>query len=463
MRPQTLHDHLLIVWHRRHMVGLTVLAAGLSALLVSILMRPTYEASSEFFINADLPRTSPYRPNAAEPAPMAAPLVAQEFEKWYSGLLESAAVREKVVRFAVDAGVPPVAIDSNRLRSAVDVQFNRKHIVRVRVRDADPARAALIANAYPRALDRFVRETADSGGSERGARLANIMNDLIGRLLEAHERREALLAGKAAVDVRDDMQALAQRRNQLETQIADTEGRLKSVDARLAEGEKQLNRETQAGEASGGATWGNTVPRLQKEVADLETDLAAARAEFDGEKGDLHPRVRNLKARLAAKREQLKRETDAVKGSAIRTPDSWEEHLRREAGTLRQDQRALAAELGARNLALREVQQRIAGLAALRAREQASLAEIGRIERMIENVALRQRDLQYGNDAEPLVVVQSAVVPVSPAWPVPVWNVLVAVALGLVGGLYLAFLYDYIARVHALGRLRGQHAAASAP
>lgn len=443
----TLHAYLSLVWRRRAVVGLTALCAAGSALLLSLLLPSTYEASSEFFINADTPRVSPYQPDATVAAPLAAPLVLQEVEKWYSGLLESAAVRERVVALARARGVAPDAVDAPGLRGAVDVQFNRKHIVRVRVRDADPARAALLANAYPTALADFVRDAASQGETERAARLTAILGRLLGELLDAHRRRETLLAGKVAADLRDEMTGLAARRNALETQIADSEGRLKGIEARLAEGQSLLAGETRAGAAGSGAAWGSAVARLQRELADIDTDLAAARAEFNGDKADLHPRVRALAARQKAKREQLRRESEVVKGSGIRAAESWEEVLRRETGGLRQERGALGAELTVRRAALQEVQGRIAGLAGLRAREQTGSAEITRIERMIDSVAVQQRALQYGNDARPLVVVQSAAVPVRPAWPLPLFNLLVGFLLGVGAGIYAAFAVDYAARV----------------
>ncbi|MFO0768815.1 MAG: hypothetical protein U0231_19010 [Nitrospiraceae bacterium] len=87
---------------------------------------------------------------------------------------------------------------------------------------------------------------------------------------------------------------------------------------------------------------------------------------------------------------------------------------------------------------------------------QANYQELSRrvdqYQRLADNLQTTIEEIaaQRSHDMKSLVIVDRAVPPKNPIFPDPVINTLVAIGLGLVGGIFYAFLIDYTERM-ALG------------
>jgi uncharacterized protein involved in exopolysaccharide biosynthesis len=448
METRTLYDHWLVIRRSAWLVVLTTASAVASAYFLSLSMPKLYESTEEFSIVPESQQAF-FAPGAGTLRAQLAPLLLQEMQKWYQATLESHAIRERVA--AAVTGVT-----AGELYDAVDVEVTRKHVLRVRVRDRDPQRAAAIASVYPAALNDFMRASSERR-QEQSMRTATETLRVTEEQLRDARRRLAdfHMAGRTA-GLNREVERLAERKTALEADISRGQGRIDALERRIAMTGEQLATESRNLKGAGGALLGGPVQRLLLEVSDLEAELAAVRVEFDGKLGERHPRVRTVAARLEQKRRDLDAQIAALDASGARPADSLVEQLRREFLNLHREHAAARAEDAATRATLELLMRRIDALQSARQSEEQMLADIARFERMRDTLALRIRETQVQALAPSDLVVRltPAVVPREHKFPLPWLNAAIGAVLGFFAGVYLAFFADWLGRSRAARGLR---------
>ena len=146
----TLSDYWVDIYARKRMVLLTMLAAGVTAALVSSVLPPLYEAKTVFYspINITLPS---YTNSDSGVVLGQAPFIPPTEEKAASigiGILRSKDVFRKLA-----AEFPPNTVDS--LTKNTDIKVSREFMLEVYVRPRDPAVATAIANRFSQIYQEF--------------------------------------------------------------------------------------------------------------------------------------------------------------------------------------------------------------------------------------------------------------------------------------------------------------------
>jgi uncharacterized protein involved in exopolysaccharide biosynthesis len=447
MKSLTAYDYWQILNRRRGMVGLTMASAVVVALVASLLLPPVYEAQCDFYIIAESPNQLRSIGSLSAPTKTSSvsPILFQDLEKWYQGTLESVSVRS-IVRELVPNK------DLISLRRDVDIEYSRKHILSVRVRDGDPGVAAATANAYPAALTRFLLQI----GERRERLLAESIDKTIKendkQLEKLYERLRRLLLDARSPGLVNELQGFTARKAGLESEIASNSSKTEVIDKNIKMTMDALSEEARRTVTTQGTQLISTLQRLQNDIADIEADLAAARAEFDGPQGEQYPKVRELVARLAQRRQSLEHELEAVRsGDPVREPSSTYEQLRRELLNLYRDRLSTTATLAEKKAELAALSARADEMQVPTQREQDIRAEITSLEQARQGLRSRADDMVTENAAEsaPVVILASAYPPTEAKFPLAVFNTLVAALLGLIAGAYVALAYDYVCRVRA--------------
>ncbi len=412
---------------RMTMIAITMASAVTVAVLASLLMPKVYQSSTEFYLVTESPALGMLSRLGAAAA--GAPLLAKETERWFVGILESAAVRERVSRAVPQKS--PMELDDD-----VDVEITRNHIFRISVRDKDPLAAASIANAYPPALREFLRSASMARSQRTGEANQASLAELDQLVVQAQRETETMLAGQHAPSVQAEMQRLLQRKAALESEIENARALLDGIEQRIGVASEQLNQEG----ARIGALASPNQQRLLKDVSDLEADLAAASAEFDGKYSERHPKIKALRARVQQKQAELERERVALGQAEVKPADTFHEQLRREIMGLYKDRSAAKAEMISSTRSLATLVSRIGKLLPNMLREQETASAITRLERMRDTILLRDRDnrLASASEPSPIVVVAHSEPATTPKYPRLWLNAAVAALLGLIGGTGLA-------------------------
>jgi len=440
MEDRTLYDHWLVLRRSMPILLVTTLVAGATAWGLSRVLPQVYESVEEFSI---VPESQPafFTPGGGTLRAPLAPLLIQDLQKWYQATLESHAIRARVAE-AVKG------VDAAALEREVDVEVTRRHVVRVTVRNYDADMALAIASAYPVALNEFI----EASSRQRQERTMKSASDALARteeqILAVRARLATVLRQGRTPGLLRELERLGERKTALEGDAQRIQARVEGQERRVALTSEQLAAEARSARASGGALLAGPVQRLILEVSDLETELAGARAEFDGKLGERHPRVRILVARLEQKRADLEKQVAAVESTGSRPADSLFEQLRREFLSASRERDASRAELAATNASLEQLSQRIQSMQGNRESEELALAEINRLERMRDTLALRIRETQVMSlsPADLVVRLTPATRAAQAKFPLPVLNMLIGACLGLIGGMYLAFFNDWLVR-----------------
>lgn len=429
---------------RKGLVLLTAASAAAAAVVISLLIPPVYESRVVFQV-AESPEGESLGAAARSLLPGTDPGAA----------LHVVTLQSMLIRREVAAQVPGRRPEA--LEEATDVSVFRKAALQVRVLDTEAEMAARLANAYPEALERFLVQRR---ATRREASIA-ALDTQRSRALERAQAARAALGGflqqQRTPSLQREQDGLLARWQQAQAELAAAELRSASLTQRLAATAQQVQAESLL--AAGGLQ--SPVPALQRlaqELAALEVDLAAARAEYDGEQGALHPKVKALSARVQQRRQQLADESAAQAGggaaSAPLPADQLREQLRRELLELQRQRQSLGAEIQGRRAEAERLRRQLGDGQAPRLQEQ-------QLQLQLEN-ALREADLlgqrlvelntqALRRDRQVLVLTEA--VPAGAArFPNAVWNGLLGAGLGAVAGLYLALYSRLSGRARALPR-----------
>ena len=405
------------------MLGVTAGSAAATAILLSLMWPNVYQSRTDFYMASSAQGLGML--SRAGIAAAASPLLARETEKWMTGVLESAAVRERVSRAVPRKSALELADD-------VDIDVTRYHIIRVSVRDRDPQLAATIANAYPSALRDFLRTTSIAHSQSTAEAIKLSRSELDQLLAQAQRKTERLLARQHSPSVQTEAQELLARKAALETDLEKSRARLDGIDQRIRVASEQLDKE---GSRSSALSSQNQ-QRLMKDVSDLEAELAAARVEFDGKYAERYPKIRALEARLKQRQTELQRDRAILDESEVKPAETFYEQLRREILGLYKERGAVAAEIRSGTQSLSALAKRTGKLPASVLQEQEMLSNIRQLERMRDSLAQRDRDNRLATATQPIpiVVVAEAVPATAPKYPQMWLNAMVAALLGLIGG-----------------------------
>jgi len=359
MPLRTFLDYGTLLYRRRAVVALTALSAALTAAVVSFTLPPVYQATCEFFVTEPILPPSFFSPDGGTGAAsreILLPVIAQERERSYLGLLESVAVWQRVHQ-----EVPEKPFES--LARDVDIEVSRKHIIRVTVRDHRPEIAARTANAYVKALNDFLFEA----GTERQLQTSKNMNDQLtttrNELANASKELTAFQKSVSTADVPREVGQIIDRRAAMEAALEQARVQLSKVESQITSAKQR---------------------QLVDRVAEFEVERAALQAEV-------------------AERKQ------AVDRMTTTTTD----------------------------------------LASQQRREEQLHSNVARLQGMVDNLtrAVEESQAQARSREDPIVVVKEGRAPVSPILPLPIIDALVAAVVGIIGGIYLALLLEYLATV----------------
>ena len=230
MEPRTFQEFGSFLYRRRAVILITAASASLAALAVSLSLPKVYEATCDFIVTEPSEPPSFFGPDGANGAAsreVLLPVITQERERSYQGLLESNAVWQRVHR-----QVPEKPFES--LTRDVDVETTRKHIIQVRVRDADRGVAARTANAYFRALDDFLSETATQRQGQTSQNLATQLERTRGELAAAGAALADFLGSVKTADVPREVQQIIDRRASMEADLEQARVGLKKMESKIA-------------------------------------------------------------------------------------------------------------------------------------------------------------------------------------------------------------------------------------
>jgi chain length determinant protein EpsF len=419
-----LRQVLLILRLRWWVVIGTLLASTALALAVSLLLPKQYTAETSLLLDIKTdPLVATLAPNFATPSYIAT----------QSEILQSERVATRVVKMLglaqntkaveqwreeTEGRVPLETYFGALLLKGLKVEPGRgSSLMTISFTGSDPKFAAAGANTFARAyLDTSVELRVDPA-REYAKFFDERQKQLRTELENAQERLSAFQQKKGIVVSSERMDQEVSRLTNLELALATAQ----TEQAETSSRQGNSGRETSADVVNSAA-----VQTLRSELARAQTQLIEVSSRF----GNRHPQRIEAEARVGELRQQLAAEMRRVSGGTSSVNRIAEQKIAELKNMVDTQKKAV--------LALRSQRDEAAVL----------LRDVDTAQRAYDAVA--QRRTQLANEAQaeqtPARVLSPAMEPLKPSKPNLVKNTLVGVILGILGGVGLAFLLEYLDR-----------------
>jgi polysaccharide biosynthesis transport protein len=202
------------------------------------------------------------------------------------------------------AGLPVGSLTPNDLQTMVQVEAVTPEVLRVSAQASTPEVAGEMANAVASTFVQFYGELSTNAVNE-SLKLLNQQERKAARELE--QTRIAVQKYKAQHHIaalNDQLSGVLNRLNAVRQAREGTSAQLAELDAQLKELQAQLGKTPATVRVVEKSNDSPTAQQLRVQLGDLERDLALARGSYT----ELHPRVQELKAKLATTQRRLRQE-----------------------------------------------------------------------------------------------------------------------------------------------------------
>lgn len=436
MREKELLDYWLVLYRRRWMIILVIIAAVATSLAYTYFLPDVYQSKAVFFI--------PRRPDVIsflssdEQSLKRSPLlpeIAEEPHSPYIGMLKSKALRELVRN-----DFPHKTIDD--LRSDVDFSLTDEYMIEVHARDLDPVKAAGIANVYVKYLNQLIGAYSKSLTGEHQATIGQQIEEIRRRLDNARTQYKEFQERNDAVALGEEKNQLVSQKIRLQAEVDANKIELHENDTKLSALRKQLTEEEKLLTSSTLIT-SPLLEKLRVDLVNLELNMAVKRTEIR----ESHPDFILMKNQHEQLMENMSSEIERIFKSQIRHQDVFYENIRRELVTLFVDQQKIQARQEAYGTVINSIEKKIQAMPELLVAEDVLAMEVARYKQIMQTLEmdLQEANMQKEREPQNVVLVEAATPSAKPSFPIWWLNLTVAAVAGMIGGIFYVFFIDYLA------------------
>lgn len=437
MENKTLLDYWLILYRRRWLIGLIMLAAMVVSGLISIKLTPIYESRAIFFVpeNPDIVSFSNLASSQGLIKLPALPKIAESPHSPYIGILKSNAIKK-----LVQEEYPGKTMGD--LKWDVDFSLSDSYMLNIYARDADPETAAGVANAYIKNFNHLLDQYSMASIGENQTFIEEQINGIQERLSEARHRQHEFQKANNVVDIGRYKQNLLEKSLEYHQKIIATNVSHQEIQTKINAVKTEMEKEADLYKSTELIVGSPLILKLRQELSDLELQMASLKSELR----DSHPDVVSLKNRYQQTIENLNIEFERISKSQIKHQDSSYEYLRRQLINLLVDKEIITAVLKTYSALSAEVDEELLLIPQLLAEFDTLTMETEKYRNILINLNMKLEEITMQTIREPrqAIVVEGAVPSPKPSFPVLWLNVLVAGLLGWAGGCFYAFFVEYL-------------------
>lgn len=394
MTEKTLYDYWMICYRRRLTIWVMLITAVVGAVVISGTLPAIYEARAMFYVPTSATTS---RSNAGD-SDIPLPASNQDDAKANIGILKGRdalrTIHEKFPQRSMDA-----------LQRNVDFTAGRDGIIHVYVRDRDPKLAADIANAYVAHFNRFLILRMQQRSSPKVDAIKARIADLSVQIQDVVKRRNELAAitGTPSLDV--EALELVREREGMHKELDELNGALAATDSKQSSSDKTVRELTPA------------IEDLEKQLSQIDIDLAKARQRTLPNHPDQIALIKSREVVVAALQEKRK---------ALSTLDKTR------AGTVN-------TMLQKRNQRLKAIPEYQSRLNEMDQQYRDLRAALSLLKNNLEEATLAGlKSAQVG------IMVETAMPPEIPVFPIMWLNIIIAAVVSALAGMLYALLLDYI-------------------
>ena len=417
-----LRDYIQVLRKRRWMIISIFIIVVATAAIRTYLQIPIYQASSRVVIDPEPPKVL----NIQEVAPLGA-----QNQMYYTTqyeLIKSRPVMEKVIEnFNLTKRLPelaeakdPVAV---LLRSVAVVPKRTTRLVDIKFEHPDPALAAVVANAIAHIYTRSNLDLKLQGAREALAWLSEQMTELRAKVQDSSMALQNYRIKVGIVGIEEQRRITTGKIMNFNNAYLNAQAQRLAVWAKLKE-LRDIARDPVGAQTIFTVADNSLIQKLKAQAADLKVHLSKAIKTYRRK----HPVLVKLRAQIREVQEKLDAEIETMLqavNTEYRVARAREKALLSNVNRLKRE---------AQNFNEKEIQYH------------ALEREVESNKQMQETVLnrLKEMGVSGGLETNNIRVVEEAQVPRFPVKPRKLLNLSLAVVIGLLGGIGLAFVLEYL-------------------
>src|SRR4030042_3134957 len=337
MRERTLLDYWIILYKRKIAVVLVTLISVITTAVLSLIIKPVYEAKAVFYVPESYLALSYMSSGAADTfaRDRLLPSSKKEVAAPYVGLLKSTKIAEYIHQEYPRKKVEKL------LRYDIDFELSNEYLLRIYSRDEDPALAANIANAYMKYLNLLLQEASLKNSDEDRYLLNNQLIDIEKNVQDAKKELKLFEEKNNIASVEEEIKNLTEQRISFQTQLENTKILITENSKKIGSTLEQLKKEDSIIAENEFLLTNSSIEYLQQKLSDQAAQIAAASAQLE----EKHYDMKALRNQYKETSDRLKREVQSLIASQIKPVNTFYEQLRQNLINLVVDQDKLQASM----------------------------------------------------------------------------------------------------------------------
>ncbi len=441
-----LEDYTSALYRRRGMILFMTITAAVLSGVISLAIRPQYEARGVFYVPQDVH-------DATDIADLKArlPSGVQAHARTFAAVLqESNAVRQVVARLPEE--------QAKHFRTAIDITATREGLIRIYARDHNPELAAKVVNMIIEIFNEFHQNVIQNDLNAAMANLNNQLKEVNADIESLTGSKKQFCEGHHIASPEVMIEKLEERKADFHKQLDQLAMDKGAYQQRIKNLTDQLDEESKAYLEGEMILQDPVTEALQERLNLLEVEIAGQQVMLSPD----HPYMISLQHRYSRAQEALARHMSQVVGSKSKTTGSLYDDLRENLMMYKVELSGVQARIEGLEKAIKVTEgivRKVPGI----------LAELENLEDRIMQKKMLRQSLETARDRlitsslqmkTTGLVIRPAAVPRRPVFPLTVLNVLIAGVIGLLAGvLYVLTLehHETRRRTALIQELRSRH------
>lgn len=439
IQEKTFLDYWLVLYERKRTILIIVLTAILSAGILSYILPSIYESTTVFFVS-EKPDTLTFLSPASSQEIKRTPLMPvhnEEQQAVYIGLLESRDLMRKVSQ--------KTGKSYSSLKKDVDFRINNKYLIELYSRDENPEVAAEVANTYVDVFNDTIDSFASGPTSQKRIMMEKEIKNNERRLKDSENALRMFQEKNNLTSISTEIDNLADRKIDLQTEIEKSHTALSEINTKIAKLEEFLTKEADLYISSSLIDSNLYIRNLRNQLSDTEAAIAALKIDYQ----DSHPEIRKRRAQYNEIKKEIESEIRKIVMSEGKDPNSFHEKLRQQLITSLVEKQAIEAKIKGLKEEKKNLDVQIVSLPSLGIKTGELEQSVSLYKKTHDNLYLQLEEIkaQEKRKMQNVIIVSSALLPGHPVYPNVPLNIIVAILLGLITGIFYCFFMNYIENV----------------
>ena len=441
-------DYWIILYKRKRSIVLVTVASLITTIVLGWTLKPIYEAKVICYV----PSTSPARtflsnsPTSGLARDKLVPIAKEDDAGPYLGLLKSTRIAELTHKDFPEKKV------SRLLRSDMSFELSDEFMLKIYSRDSDPVLAANVANAYLKYLNTMLQDASAKNPEQDRIFLNSQLTDAENNLKDAKNSLKNFSEKNNIASIDEETKNLTGQKISFQATVDNTAVMIGENEEKIKASLEQLRKEGNFMADNDFVLSSPTLDYMRNKLSDLTAQIGGQSVELK----ENHPDIKMLKSQYKDMDDKLKKEVQNLVMSQIKPSGTFYEGLRQSLANLIIEKNRLQATLKGNKAVIERINDRVRTLPSINAEWSRLNDNIDHYKKIYEEIRtnLQETTMQEARPIQFVVVVDYAVPPKNPVFPIMWLNIAVALFFGLAAGIAYAYFMEYISETRQVRTIR---------